>query len=109
MGALPLLPGRTWTIDGAALNRLLYLVNIRDKYHVFGCGRATKRRPDGAFYRTGMDAPEIEAVLRDAMTELGVANVRTSNLRPVADRHYHRRSASTSPSTSATACTTSAT
>lgn len=75
--------GELWTIDGSALNRLLYLANIRDKYHVFGAGRATKRRPDGAFYRTGMDAPEIEAVLRDAITELGVANVRTSNLRPL--------------------------
>lgn len=76
--------GELWTIDGSALNRLLYLANIRDKHHVFGAGRATKRRPDGAFYRTGMDAPEIEAVLRDAITELGVANVRTSNLHPVA-------------------------
>ncbi len=75
--------GELWTIDGSALNRLLYLGNIRDRYHVFGAGRASKRHPDGAFYRTGMDAPEIEAVLRDAITELGVANVRTSNLHPL--------------------------
>jgi hypothetical protein len=38
-----------WTIDGTALNRILWLVNIRDKYHVFGSTKATKRRPDGPF------------------------------------------------------------
>lgn len=75
--------GELWTIDGTALNRILYVVNIRDKYHVFGAGMATKRRPDGAFYRTGMDAGEIEAVLRDAITGLGVSNIKTANLRPV--------------------------
>lgn len=72
-----------WTIDGTALNRIVWLVNIRDKYHVFGSGRATKRRPDGAFYRNGMDASEIEAVLRDGMIGLGLINVKTTNLRPV--------------------------
>ena len=51
-----------WTIDGTALNRILWLVNIRDKYHVFGSTRATKRRPDGPFYRNGMDASEIVPV-----------------------------------------------
>lgn len=72
-----------WTIDGTALNRILWLVNIRDKYHVFGSTKATKRRPDGPFYRTGMDAGEIEAVLRDGFIGLGLANVKTFNLRPV--------------------------
>ena len=72
-----------WTIDGTALNRIVWLVNIRDKHHVFGSGRATKRRPDGAFYRNGMDASEIEAVLRDGLTGLGLINVKTTNLRPV--------------------------
>jgi hypothetical protein len=72
-----------WTIDGTALNRILWLVNIRDKYHVFGSARATKRRPDGAFYRKGMDASEIEAVLRDGIIGLGLINVKTTNLRPV--------------------------
>ena len=72
-----------WTIDGTALNRILWLVNIRDKYHVFGSTKATKRRPDGPFYRKGMDAGEIEAVLRDGITGLGLANVKTTNLHPV--------------------------
>ena len=72
-----------WTIDGTALNRILWLTNIRDKYHVFGSSRATKRRPDGPFYRTGMDAGEIESVLRDGITGMGVANVKTTNLQPV--------------------------
>jgi len=75
--------GELWTVDGTALNRMLYLVNIRDRYHVFGLGKATKRRPDGAFYRTGMDASEIEAVLRDGFTGLGLVNVKTANLHPV--------------------------
>jgi hypothetical protein len=75
--------GELWTIDGTALNRLLYLVNIRDKYHVFGAGKSTKRRPDGAYYRKGMDAGELEAVLRDGITQLGLSNVKTSNLHPV--------------------------
>ncbi|HWT15626.1 MAG TPA: hypothetical protein VN581_07590, partial [Patescibacteria group bacterium] len=72
-----------WTIDGTALNRILWLVNIRDKYHVFGSTRATKRRPDGPFYRKGMDASEIEAVLRDGIIGLGLINVKTTNLQPV--------------------------
>lgn len=72
-----------WTIDGTALNRILWLVNIRDKYHVFGQTRATKRRPDGPYFRKGMDASELEAVLRDGIIGLGLINVKTTNLRPV--------------------------
>jgi hypothetical protein len=72
-----------WTIDGAALNRVLFLAHVRDKHHVFGIGRATKQHPDGPFYRVGMDAGEIEAVIRDAITEAGLANVATNNLQPV--------------------------
>jgi len=74
--------GEIWTVDGTALNRILYLTNIRDKYHVFGDIKATKRRPDGAFYRKGMDASELEAVFRDGFTQLGLSNVKTTNLRP---------------------------
>ena len=74
--------GEIWTIDGTALNRILFLANIRDKYHVFGDIKATKRRPDGAFFRKGMDASEIEAVIRDGFTQLGLSNVESTNLRP---------------------------
>lgn len=82
-GRFKSLNSELWTIDGMALNRIVWLVNIRDKYHVFGSTKSTKRHPDGPFYRTGMDAGEIEAVLRDGITGLGLANVRTSNLHPV--------------------------
>jgi hypothetical protein len=75
--------GEIWTVDGTSLNRILYLTNIRDKYHLFSDYRATKRRPDGAFYRNGMDASELEAVFRDGFTGLGLANVKTTNLHPV--------------------------
>lgn len=76
--------GEIWTIDGAALNRIVYIANVRDKYHVFGgAQKATKRHPDGPFYRTGMDAAELEGVIRDALTSFGLANVKTSNLHPV--------------------------
>lgn len=82
------LNGDTWTIDGIALNRIIFYTNIRDKYHVFANYRATKRRPDGAFYRKGMDAGELEAVFRDAFTGVGLANVKTSNLRPISLKGY---------------------
>ena len=75
--------GEIWTVDGTSLNRILFFTNVRDKYHVFGDVKATKRRPDGPFFRKGMDAGELEAVFRDAFTGLGLANVKTSNLRPV--------------------------
>jgi hypothetical protein len=72
----------TWTIDGAALNRLMFVTNIREKHHVFGFGRATRRSPDGAFYRRGMNANELEEIVLDGLSELGAANVESSNLRP---------------------------
>lgn len=75
--------GEIWTVDGTSLNRILYYTNIRDKYHVFADYRATKRRPDGAFFRKGMDASELEAVFRDGFTALGLANVKTTNLHPI--------------------------
>jgi hypothetical protein len=72
----------TWTIDGAALNRLMFVTHIRDKHHVFGFGRATRRSPDGAFYRRGMNAQELQEIVVDGLSELGAANVESSNLRP---------------------------
>jgi hypothetical protein len=72
----------TWTIDGTALNRLMFVTNIRDRHHVFGFGRATRRSPDGAFYRRGMNANELMEIVVDGLSELGAANVESSNLRP---------------------------
>jgi hypothetical protein len=72
----------TWTIDGTALNRLMFVTNIRDSHHVFGFGRATRRSPDGAFYRRGMNANELMEIVVDGLSELGAANVESSNLRP---------------------------
>lgn len=72
----------TWTIDGAALNRLMFVTHVRDGRHVFGLGRATRRSPDGAFYRRGMNAAELEEIVVDGLSELGAANIESSNLRP---------------------------
>jgi hypothetical protein len=72
----------TWTVDGVALNRLLFVTNIRERHHVFGLGRATRWSPDGAFYRRDMNASELEEIIVDGLAELGAANVESSNLRP---------------------------
>lgn len=73
----------TWTVDGALLNRLTFLTNIRDKDHIFGWGRQSRRNPDGAFFRTGMEPNELRDLMIDGLAQLGFANVAASNLRPV--------------------------
>ncbi|MBK8283850.1 MAG: hypothetical protein IPK97_02650 [Ahniella sp.] len=72
----------TWTVDGTALNRLTFLANIRDKHHIFGYGRQTRRNPDGPFFRTGMEPNELRDLLVDGLAQAGFANVGARNLQP---------------------------
>ncbi|AVP97635.1 hypothetical protein C7S18_10685 [Ahniella affigens] len=76
------LGNETWTIDGALLNRLTFITNIRDKEHIFGYGRQNRWNPDGAFYRTGMDPNELRDLMVDGLAQIGFANVSASNLQP---------------------------
>lgn len=72
----------TWTIDGALLNRLTFITNIRDKEHIFGYGRQNRWNPDGAFYRSGMEPNELRDLMVDGLAQIGFANVAASNLQP---------------------------
>lgn len=76
------LGNETWTIDGALLNRLTFITNIRDKHHIFGYGRQNRWNPDGAFFRTGMEPNELRDLLVDGLAQIGFANVSASNLQP---------------------------
>jgi hypothetical protein len=71
-----------WTIDGIPLNRLFFIQSVRDGEHVFLERRATKRRPDGPVYRTGMRPDEIRDLLLDAFSEGGAIGVASGELRP---------------------------
>jgi len=73
----------TWTVDGALLNRLTYLTNIRDKDHIFGYGRQGRRNPDGAFYRTGMEPNELRDLMVDGLAQIGFTHVSASNVQPM--------------------------
>ena len=63
-----------WTIDGIPLNRLYFIPSVRNGEHVFLERRATKRRPDGPVYRTGMRpdemSPSLERYARDVAPRL---------------------------------------
>ena len=71
-----------WTVDGIALNRLYFIPSVRNGEHVFLERRATKRRPDGPVYRTGMRPDEIRDLLLDAFSEGGAVGVASGELRP---------------------------
>ena len=71
-----------WTIDGVPLNRLYFISSVRNGEHVFLERRATKRRPDGPVYRTGMRPDEIRDLLLDAFSEGGAIGVASGELRP---------------------------
>jgi hypothetical protein len=71
-----------WTIDGIPLNRLFFIPLVRNGEHVFLERRATKRRPDGPVYRTGMRPDEIRDLLLDAFSEGGAIGVASGELRP---------------------------
>lgn len=72
-----------WTVDGIALNRLYFIPSVRNGEHVFLERRASKRRPDGPVYRTGMRADEIRDLLLDAFSEGGAIGVVSGELKPV--------------------------
>lgn len=71
-----------WTIDGIALNRLYFIPSVRNGEHVFLERRASKRRPDGPVYRSGMRPDEIRDLLLDAFSEGGAIGVASGELRP---------------------------
>lgn len=71
----------TWTIDGIQLNRLTFLTNIKDRYHIFGYGKQTRRHPDGPFFKLGMEANELRDLLVDGLAQVGFANVSARNPR----------------------------
>lgn len=73
---------QVWTIDGIPLNRLYFIPSVRNGEHVFLERRATKRRPDGPVYRTGMRPDEIRDLLLDAFSEGGAIGVASGELRP---------------------------
>jgi|CXWL01.1.fsa_nt_gi hypothetical protein len=72
---------RLWTRDGPALNALRIFTDIQPGEHVL---RQKLRGPadEGARFRAGLGAVEIQELLVDAMTTSGLRNVRSTELAP---------------------------
>jgi hypothetical protein len=73
---------QVWTIDGQQLNLLYLLHGVREGEYIFLGRRQTRRRPDGAFFRSGMRADEVRDLIVDGLLAAGLVGVRTQDLRP---------------------------
>ncbi len=71
-----------WTRDGTLLNQLQFVGEVEPGQHVFRSRRETKRRPDGPYFRDGMNGIELQALLLDALGELGAVRPAARALRP---------------------------
>ena len=72
-----------WTIDGAPLNQLMILSQIKPREHVFLGAKERSWRPDGPWFRAGMRPDEVRDIVLDGLRGAGWANAEASNLRPV--------------------------
>ena len=73
-----------WTVDGAPLNQLTLISRVKPGEHVFQGSRASKRRPDGPWFRPGMRPDEVRDLVADGLRQGGWADVRATALRPAA-------------------------
>jgi hypothetical protein len=71
-----------WTIDGLPLNRFVFFSAVKPNEHVFLQRRATRGRPDGPWYRSGMRPDELRDVILDGFRESQWTRVESSGLRP---------------------------
>ena len=72
-----------WTRDGTLLNQLQFVGGVEPGQHVFRSRRETKRRPDGPYFRAGMNGLELQALVLDGLIELGAVRPAARRLRPV--------------------------
>ncbi|MEO6066280.1 MAG: hypothetical protein ABIP49_10935 [Lysobacterales bacterium] len=73
-----------WTRDGTLLNQLQFVGAVEPGQHVFRSRRETKRRPDGPYFRSGMNGLELQALVLDGLAELGAVRPTARALRPKA-------------------------
>ncbi len=71
-----------WTRDGTLLNQLQFVGGVEPGQHVFRTRRESRKRPDGAYFRSGMNGVELQALVLDGLTELGAVRPVASDLRP---------------------------
>lgn len=71
-----------WTRDGTLLNQLQFVGGVETGQHVFRTRRETRKRPDGAYFRSDMNGVELQALVLDGLTELGAVRPVASDLRP---------------------------
>jgi len=71
-----------WTRDGTLLNQLQFVGAVEPGQHVFRSRRETKRRPDGPYFRAGMNGVELQALVLDGLGELGAVRPAARALRP---------------------------
>lgn len=72
-----------WTRDGNLLNQLQFVGAVEPGQHVFRSRRESKRRPDGPYFRSNMNGLELQALVLDALAELGAVRPVARALRPV--------------------------
>lgn len=71
-----------WTRDGTLLNQFQFVGPVEPGDHVFHARRESKRRPDGPYFREGMDGLELQALVLDGLVELGAVRPRARDLQP---------------------------
>lgn len=71
-----------WTVDGTPLNQLNIVSRVKPGEHVFQGSKATKRRPDGPWFRPGMRPDEIRDLVADGLALAGWSAVEAQGLRP---------------------------
>lgn len=71
-----------WTRDGTLLNQLQFVGAVEPGQHVFRSRRESKRRPDGPYFREGMNGLELQALVLDGLSELGAVRPQARALRP---------------------------
>ncbi len=79
---LATLGGELWTIDGELLNQLNFIDGVAADRHVLTNRRRTKSAPDGAYFKPGLDALQLQQLFVDAFGGQGMVNATASGLRP---------------------------
>lgn len=73
---------RLWTRDGVLLNALRIYTDIQPGEHVFRARERNSKKDEGARFRSGLSAIEIQEVILEALRANGLANVNADELRP---------------------------
>ncbi len=71
-----------WTRDGTRLNQLQFVGDVEPGQHVFRSRRESQRRPDGAYFRSGLDGLALQALVLDGLAELGAVKPMARGLQP---------------------------